>query len=79
MVDANIIEFRQSQRVTPDGQLQNVMIPVVEVGAISGLLEVEEIPVSEFSREVAVQRTRDFVAELVSPDAEINITLPDEQ
>lgn len=79
MVDARIVEFRQSQRVTPDGQLQRVMIPVVETEAISGLLEVDEIPTDEFSREVAIERTRNFVANLVSPDAEINVTLPDEQ
>lgn len=79
MVDARIVEFRQSQRVTPDGQLQQVMIPVVETPAISGLLEVEEIPIDEFSREVAVQRTQDFVQQLISEDADVNVTLPDQQ
>lgn len=79
MVDARIVEFRQSQRVTPDGQLQQVMIPVVETPAISGLLEVEEIPIDEFSREVAVQRTQDFVQQLISEDATVTVTLPDQQ
>lgn len=79
MVDARIIEFRQTQRVTPQGELQRMMIPVVETDAISGLLEVDGIPTDEFTRDLAVERTRQFVSELVSEDAEVNVSLPDQQ
>lgn len=79
MVDARIIEFRQTQRVTPQGELQRMMIPVVETDAISGLLEVDGIPTDQFTRDLAVERTRQFVSELVSEDAEVNVSLPDQQ
>lgn len=75
MVEARIITFRQEQDVSQAGELVRVLRPIVVGPPVTGQLELEPIPRDEFSRDLAEQRAREAIAELVPKDEPVDISV----
>jgi hypothetical protein len=76
MVEAQIVEFRERTDVTPQGETQQVLVPVFQLPMFSGTRTAQPIPQSEFSRERARAAVLSLADQMVAEEEDVTVTFP---
>jgi len=76
MVTAEVVEIREQTDVTPQGETQQVLVPVFQLEPFSGTRTARPIPRDEFSRQRARGAVASLASEMVAEGTDIDVTFP---